>query len=129
MPLTHLTQVRVIDGWVDQSHRADIKVTGEDVFNRRLFNNCLFNGREFGVELLFDGLGNLTLDCENIRQTAFVTLRPDVSVSAGIAVVRSSPSGFIRLVNRIELGNALDRMPRASPARFTMTEEALLWIS
>ena len=33
-------------------------------------------------------------------------------------VVRASPSGFIRLVNRIELGNSLARIPRASPARF-----------
>ena len=61
-----LTQVRVIEGWVDQSHRADIKVIGEKVFGRWLFKGCLFAGREFGVKLLCDSLSNLALDRKNI---------------------------------------------------------------
>src|SRR5438128_8636458 len=92
-----MTQVRVIEGWVDQSHRADIKVIGEKVFGRWLFKGCLFAGREFGVKLLCDSLSNLALDRKNIGQIAFIALSPDVGVSPGIdelSIQTNPPAGL-----------------------------------
>src|SRR5262249_50344702 len=61
-----------------------IKVESGQVGGGRFFNRRLLVRRKLRLQLLGDGLGDLALDGEDIRQVAIVGLGPKMRVSAGV---------------------------------------------
>ncbi len=60
-----------------------------DVRGGSLVDRTLFPWRYFGLKLIGDGLGDLTLDGENIGQVPVIFLRPDMSVITGVDQLRA----------------------------------------
>jgi hypothetical protein len=56
-----------------------------------LLDRILLRGRELRLQLVGDGFGDLALNGEDIGQIAIVSLRPEMSVVAGVDELRVHP--------------------------------------
>src|SRR5947208_7804711 len=65
---------------IKKSFRPQIEIVRGDVSGRPFIDGTLFLRRELGLKLISDGLRNLALDGEDIRQVSIIFLRPDVGV-------------------------------------------------
>src|ERR1051325_8002804 len=63
---------------------ARVKVERGDVARRGTFDRVLFTWREFCLQLVRNGFGDLALNGEDISQIAIVGLRPQMPIAASI---------------------------------------------
>src|SRR5437660_49167 len=67
---------------------ARVEIEGANVVGRLAFDGVLFAWREFGLQLVGDGLCDLALDGEYVREIAVINLPPDVPVAPRIDQLR-----------------------------------------
>jgi hypothetical protein len=53
-----------------------VEIERDDVAGRRLFDCVLFSWRKFGLQLVGNCLGDLTLNSEHVREIAVIGLSP-----------------------------------------------------
>jgi hypothetical protein len=63
---------------------AAIKIEGGEISGWWAFNCQLLSGRDFGVKLLCDPLGDLALDSEHVFQIAIVFFCPGMRIGVGV---------------------------------------------
>src|ERR1700704_3862166 len=68
--------------------RPEVRVVRNHVSCRLLLHGSFLFRREFGLKLIGNGFGDLTLDRENVGEIPVVGLRPKVRVGAGIDQLR-----------------------------------------
>jgi hypothetical protein len=61
---------------VDQCGRANVKIESREISSGSLLDRGLFRGREPGLQLVGDCLGNFALNGKNIRKLSVIGLRP-----------------------------------------------------
>ncbi len=71
--------------------RLEIKKIGLRIISRLDDDARLFFGRQFRLQLIGDGSGDVALNGEDIGEIAIVSLRPDMRVGAGINELRIHP--------------------------------------
>ena len=80
-------------------HRAGVERVRREIGGRRVRDRCLLFRRNLGAELTGDGLRNLRLDREDVREAAIVALRPEVRVGAGVDQLRVNPYAIARALD------------------------------
>src|SRR5437870_7258966 len=63
---------------VDQCRGPNVKIEGREISSGSLFERGLFRGREPGLKLVGDCLGNFALNGKNIRKLSVIGLRPQM---------------------------------------------------
>src|SRR5262245_62660357 len=76
-----------------------VEIEGADVARRGTFDGVLFNWREFGLQLVRDGLCDLALNREHIRKVAIISLPPQMPVGAQIDQLRVDANTIARALN------------------------------
>src|SRR4029453_1426195 len=69
---------------VDEFFCSQVEIVGNEIRSWALTDYTLFLWRQFGLKLVGDFFGNLTLDGEDIGQVAVIFLDPNMGVVAGI---------------------------------------------
>ena len=80
--------------------RASVKIEGNEIRGRSLFDRLLFRRRKLGLKLIGDGFGDLALNGKDVRKIAIISLRPEMRVVAGIDQLRVHPHAIARRVAR-----------------------------
>ena len=92
--------IRRVGVAVDQFLRLQIKVVGREVFGRAFLDERFLLRGNRRLQLRHDGLRDFALNCEDIRQVAVVSLRPNLPIRSRIDQVRDDPQAMFGALHR-----------------------------